>query len=251
MAVNINPLDCVRIASPCSANWDQMSGDDRVRFCDRCNLHVYNIARLTRKQAETLMAHTEGRVCARLYRRADGTIITKNCPVGLRAIRRHVAKVTGAVFAALLSACVTVFPRARSSSVIQLHSKASLGRDLLAPAAPATWAEVTGTVTDPGGAVIEGATITLINLKTNQKQVVKSDKRGHYRLVVSEFGSYTFKVEAPFFQRFEQKLSLHLSDETKLDVELMLGALMGAIVIVEPPRKGYDLDGVHLRINQD
>jgi hypothetical protein len=251
MAVNISRLDRFRIASPCPANWEQMSGDDRVRFCDLCNLHVYDISRLSRKEAEAVITNTEGRICARLYRRSDGTIITKDCPVGLRAIRRQVAKVTGAVFVAMLSASVTVFPRARSGSAIQLHSKASLGRDLLAPAAPATWAEVTGTITDPGGAVIEGATITLINSKTNQKQVVKSDKRGHYRLVVSEFGSYTFKVEAPFFHRFEQKLSLHLSDETKLDVELMLGALMGAIVIVEPPRKGYDLDGVHLRINQD
>jgi hypothetical protein len=250
MALNVNPLDRLRVASPCPANWDQMSGDDRVRFCDWCNLHVYNIARLTRKEAETLMAHTEGRICARLYRRADGTIITKNCPVGLRAIRRHVAKVTGAVFAAMLSACVTVFPRARSSSVIQLHSKVSLGRDLLAPAAPATWAQVTGTITDPGGVVIVGATITLIDLKTNQKQVVKSNKKGQYRLVVSEFGSYTIKVEAPFFHSFEQRFALHLNDDLKIDVELMVGVVTGVIVMEEPSRKGYDLDGVHLRIDQ-
>src|SRR5258708_286849 len=79
-----------------------------------------------------------------------------------------------------------------------------------------TWGEVTGKVSDTGGAVIEGATITLINLKTNQKQVVKSDKRGHYRLVVSEFGSYTFKVEAPFFQtlRTETLATLERRDET-------------------------------------
>src|SRR6266404_3853955 len=112
MAVNINRLDRLRVSSPCPANWDQMSGNDSVRFCDLCNLHVYNIARLSRKEAEALIANTKGRICARLYRRSDGTIITKDCPVGLRAIRRHVAKVTSAVFAAILSACFTVFPRA-------------------------------------------------------------------------------------------------------------------------------------------
>jgi hypothetical protein len=251
MAVNINRLDHLRVASPCPANWDQMSGDDRVRFCDLCNLHVYNIARLTRREAEALMAKTEGRICARLYRRADGTVITKDCPVGLRAIRRRAARITGAVFAAMLSACVTVFPRARSSSATQLQSKLRPGRDWLAPAAPDNWAQVTGTITDPAGAVIEGATVTLISSGTNQKQVVKSDKKGQYRLVVSEFGSYTIKVEAPYFHLFEQKLALHLSDDLKLDVALTLSPLMGAVVTIEPPRKGYDLDGVHLRINQD
>ena len=63
-----------------------MSGDDRVRFCDLCNLHVYDISRLSRKEAEALITKTEGRICARVYRRTDGTVITKDCPVGLRAM---------------------------------------------------------------------------------------------------------------------------------------------------------------------
>lgn len=248
--MDLTPVDRLRVASPCPANWDQMSGNDRVRFCDLCNLHVYNISRLSRKEAEAVITNTEGRICARVYRRSDGTVITKDCPVGLRAIRRRAAKVAGAVFAAMLSACVTVFPRARSSSAIQPFSKASSGRDLLEPA-PATWAQVTGTITDPAGAVIEGATITLINQKTNQKQVTKSDKKGRYRFVVSEFGSYTMKVKAAYFQIFERTLALHLSDDMKVDVHLMVNGLVGVVVIIDEPRKGYDLDGVHVRINQD
>jgi len=248
--VALNPVDRLRVASPCRASWDQMSGDDRVRFCDHCNLHVYDISRLSRKEAETLITKTEGRLCARIYRRTDGTVITRDCPVGLRAIRRHVAKLAVALFAAMLSACVTVFPRARSSSAIQPFSKASSERELLEPA-PATWAQVTGTITDPAGAVIEGATITLINQKTNQKQVTKSDKKGRYRFVVTEFGSYTMKVKAAYFQLFERTLALHLSDDMKLDVELMVAGLMGEVVIIDAPRKGYDLDGVHVRINQE
>jgi hypothetical protein len=121
---------------------------------------------------------------------------------------------------------------------------------LLEPA-PATWGQVTGTITDPGGAVIVGATITLINQKTNQKQVTKSDKEGRYRFVVSEFGSYTMKVKAAYFQLFERTLALHLSDDMKLDVQLMIGGLTGEVVIIDAPRKGYDLDGVHVRVNQE
>src|SRR6266849_4080752 len=98
-----NRLDHLRIASPCPVGWEQMAGDDRVRFCEQCSLRVYNISAMTRNEAETLIANTEGHICARLYRRSDGTIITKDCPVGLRAIRRRVAKIAGAVFAAVMS----------------------------------------------------------------------------------------------------------------------------------------------------
>src|SRR5262249_21267818 len=96
-------IDYLRVASPCPVSWDEMIGDDRVRFCDLCQLRVHNIASRTRPEALVLIRKAEGsRICARLYRRTDGTIITKDCPVGLRAIRRRVATVAGAVFATLM-----------------------------------------------------------------------------------------------------------------------------------------------------
>lgn len=66
-----------------------MEGDERVRFCRQCELHVYNISEMTKADAESLVARTEGRLCGRMYRRADGTILTKDCPVGVRALRRR------------------------------------------------------------------------------------------------------------------------------------------------------------------
>jgi hypothetical protein len=98
-----NPLDHVRIAAPCSADWEQMVGNDRVRFCGQCNLNVYNLSHLSRREAESLISSSEGRLCARFYRRADGSILTKNCPVGLRAIRRRLSRVAQAISAALIS----------------------------------------------------------------------------------------------------------------------------------------------------
>jgi hypothetical protein len=81
-------LQQLRIASPCSASWDDMAGDDRSRFCGECRLHVYNIAAMTQSEAEALIAEKEGRLCARIYQRRDGTIITRDCPVGLARVRR-------------------------------------------------------------------------------------------------------------------------------------------------------------------
>ena len=46
---------------------------------------------MKREEAEALLLTTEGRLCVRFYRRADGTILTQNCPVGLRAIKQRVS----------------------------------------------------------------------------------------------------------------------------------------------------------------
>lgn len=103
-------LDDVRIASPCKASWDDMVGDDRVRFCGQCAKNVFNLSALSRDAAEALLRAADARqadsgagVCVRLYRRADGTVITADCPDGLRRKKRRLA-LFGAVGAGLMAA---------------------------------------------------------------------------------------------------------------------------------------------------
>src|SRR3982751_5962837 len=98
----------LRIASPCPANWDQMHGDERVRFCQLCQLQVYNVSQLTSVELRALMANG-GRVCGKLYQRADGTVITRDCPLGLRAIRRRVVKTAGALLAMMFGIANLVY----------------------------------------------------------------------------------------------------------------------------------------------
>lgn len=72
-------LDEIRVSTPCREDWDEMSGDDRVRSCSACSRSVYNIAAMTAAEAAALIAGREGRLCARIIRRADGTVITSDC----------------------------------------------------------------------------------------------------------------------------------------------------------------------------
>ena|SRR5882724_7847161 len=97
-----NRLDDVKVAAPCPANWDAMSGNDRVRFCSQCNLNVYNLSGMSRNEATSFVNRTEDRVCVRYYRRADGSILTDNCPVGLRALKRRAIKVANAVLSSVI-----------------------------------------------------------------------------------------------------------------------------------------------------
>jgi len=103
MARFTNRLDKIRVAAPCSADWDSMFGNERVRLCEQCHLNVYNFSEMSRVEAERLINQAEGRVCVRFYRRRDGSIITQNCPVGLRAIKRRLSRVATAVASFILS----------------------------------------------------------------------------------------------------------------------------------------------------
>lgn len=89
-------LQNVRIATPCSASWAGMAGDDRARRCALCDENVYDLSALTAVEAVRLIATHEGKLCARLHRRRDGTLITSDCAVG-RKQRRKQALVAGAV----------------------------------------------------------------------------------------------------------------------------------------------------------
>ena len=102
MPTYTNPLEHVKVAAPCPADWERMVGDERMRYCDRCSLHVYNLSGMTRREAEALVTSAEGRLCVRFYRRADGTILTRNCPVGLSALKRRAAHAATATMTAVL-----------------------------------------------------------------------------------------------------------------------------------------------------
>lgn len=82
-------LDKIRIASHCTVPWASMAGDDRVRHCSQCDLPVYNLSAMSRDEAESFVRQREGRLCVAFYRRLDGTLLTADCPRGIRSRRRR------------------------------------------------------------------------------------------------------------------------------------------------------------------
>jgi hypothetical protein len=82
-------VDRIDISSPCSVPWSSMPGNDRVRYCGDCRQNVYNVAALSRDDARQLVERREGRVCVRILRRPDGTVVTNDCWTRLRAARHR------------------------------------------------------------------------------------------------------------------------------------------------------------------
>lgn len=83
-----------RLASPCTAKWEEMDGDDRQRFCSQCQLSVLNASEMTDEEVmlSIMQLQTGARVCMRIYRRTDGTILTKDCPVGVRKVQERMRR---------------------------------------------------------------------------------------------------------------------------------------------------------------
>jgi hypothetical protein len=160
------PLEDLRIASPCSASWEEMSGDDRVRHCAHCDKDVYDVAGLTRSEALALLHEREGAsLCLRMYRRADGTVLTADCPLGERTKRRRRLVLVGAGavatlatgFAALTMGSPTVgevAPRARPPQLDPLELEEShavtMGSIAVPMAPPPTAAPVERPSSSPG-----------------------------------------------------------------------------------------------------
>jgi Carboxypeptidase regulatory-like domain len=189
----------LRVASPCHVGWEVMSGDDRVRFCDSCKLNVYDLGGLTTTEIKSLISETEGGICGRLHRRADGTIITRDCPVGLQAVRRRVKRLAVGVFATIVSACSVVFSQSAKRYQTQPFQQLKLERDKLNQAQIGTFS---GLIVDTNGASVPFAKVSLRSPASNKTLIVYTDDKGVFTFSDVKDGRYTLKVSAPGFMTF-------------------------------------------------
>lgn len=113
MNKHLNVLGRVRVASPCTAPWKDMTGDDRVRHCNACDQKVFNLSEMTAVDAAALVTQATGRLCVRYYQRADGTMLTQDCRVGLQRVRRATVRTLAAAVAAFVFVGTTLAALAR------------------------------------------------------------------------------------------------------------------------------------------
>lgn len=143
LAADLPELGVIRIAHPCSQKWSSMAGDAQVRQCAACNCHVFNFAEISSEDARRLIRRISGgeRICARIFKRLDGTVMTRDCPRGFshgwRYARKLLPGAKGAalVFVALLAvvlAVVSVFGD-DVRRLFQVSSGGLAGPDIAAP----------------------------------------------------------------------------------------------------------------------
>jgi hypothetical protein len=94
-----------------------MPGDDRARICTRCRNQVFDLSAMTRAEAEELLFARTGDLSARFHRRADGTILTSDCPIGARSRRVRRLAVIGVGVGVATAAAATFACADRSAKI--------------------------------------------------------------------------------------------------------------------------------------
>src|SRR5213593_1613778 len=93
-------------------------------------------------------------------------------------------------------------------------------------------ANLTGTVSDPSGAAIAGATVNATHLATNTTAIVRTTAGGGYNVPNLSPGRYTVEVSAPGFKRFLQAdVTLTAAGTVRLDAQLTLGQLSETVQV--------------------
>ena len=234
--MNKPDINNLRIATPCPVGWASMSGDDRKRFCGLCSLNVYNFSEMTTAEVETLVRRSEGKVCARMFRRADGTVITRDCPVGLAAYRKRVSRFAGAALAMVIGLFSAGYGQSKESTERKVVTAAELniGRK------PGIKGEtrLSGAVLDMPGAVIPGVMVKLVTADKKNIRSATTNDGGEFSFFGPPPGSYTIEIEP--VNGFEgiliKDLQIEAGTLNELNISLEVSSLYEAVggLLVEP-----------------
>ena len=201
----------LQLAFKCDQRWEDMLGDDRVRACRRCNRDVFDLSAMTRAEAEAVLATRGALPCVRFYRRADGTVMTSDCPSGVP--RRRLAVVASSIAATATLASAPAFAQPTHDS-----------------------GAIAGTITDAKTAEpLVGATVIATSPTLDGPQVAITDDQGMFNLAGLPAGDYlvtiydadstsdgvAVKVEAGRTSQITQSLELSSGGE---HIELRQGA---------------------------
>ena len=96
-------------------------------------------------------------------------------------------------------------------------------------------AEVTGTVTDASGAVIPGATVTLMDLSAGGARTARTNNAGQFTLAALATGRYRATIQSPGFASTTTSFSLQPRDRAVLSVTLEVGAETETVTVATTP----------------
>jgi len=220
--MNNNKFDVntLRVASPCSVSWESMTGNERVRRCNSCETNIYNTAAMTKAEVERLILKNEGRLCIRLHKRADGTVITKDCPNGLRAFRKRTARFAGATLTAILGLFSASFGQKSDNSTGT--SEAEIKRTI----SPNSIRRIVGIITDTNGAVVPGADIRLYKKGAKKPVKTTSDENGNYTFDSVSSGIYELKFKSPgFTTHIVDQIEVKNNETVSINISLKPGGV--------------------------
>lgn len=117
-------------------------------------------------------------------------------------------------------------------------------------------ASLTGTVTDPSGAVVPGAGVTIVENATHATRTVTTDNSGSYNATLLPYGTYTVTIKKSGFKNFvANDVILHAGDHRTLNAELVTGAITQNVTVratstpvqLNSPAQSHTITGTQIR----
>src|SRR5271154_2797849 len=85
---------------------------------------------------------------------------------------------------------------------------------------------ITGTVTDPGGAAVAGASVSYVNLGSNSTDTTSTTESGSFTFAQLPVGVYNIQIKQAGFKEFIAKnVEVHTSTTTEVNAQLIVGAV--------------------------
>jgi ankyrin repeat protein len=203
----------LEIKKPCTADWNEMVGNSRVRFCEHCQLTVNDLSSLTPKRVRRLIAKSKGRLCVRYVRDRNGNPLLAQVPGQLQKISRRVSRIAAGMFTATLSltnASGHVAPTTAANYERSFQPSQSQAAAVVAPLGSA----ISGKITDSSGAPISNVGITLLTLQRAFLSGAISNSAGEYSFEGLVPGRYWVALEAHGYRSPGTMYALVTADET-------------------------------------
>ena len=97
-------------------------------------------------------------------------------------------------------------------------------------------ASLTGIVTDPQGASVANAAVTVTNKATSTANAATTDASGYYNFASLPVGAYTLQVELQGFKRaVQENVNLEVGQKARIDFSLEVGAVTETVSVVTAP----------------
>ncbi|MDX6304898.1 MAG: hypothetical protein QOI77_1867 [Blastocatellia bacterium] len=97
--------------------------------------------------------------------------------------------------------------------------------------AQVTTGTISGTATDPNGAVVAGANVKANNLATDATRTTSSDSDGHFVFTFLSPGRYRVEVTAQGFQTYQAELVVNITQTTSVDARLNLAGTSATVMV--------------------
>lgn len=200
----------VEIKGACSESWDEMTGNDKFRFCSHCAKDVNDVSKMTRREAMRLVRRSKGGLCLRYEVHP-----VHRTPVFISRAGK-LARQTG-IAAGVVAASIALADAAYAQGNIPFETVRVEQADKKENSGSA----ISGYVTDSAGAAIPFAVVSLSNLGTYEYRAANASAEGFYEFKDLVPGSYTIKFEAGGFDAKQiENISLSEASTVRRDARM-------------------------------